>query len=299
MDKLPFVSVIAPAYNCSATIEKLINSLLGQTYPKQLFEIIIVDNNSKDDTVRIIKNFPVKLLNENSLQSSYAARNKGIKNAKGEVFAFIDSDCVATPDWIEEGIKKLYSEDAGLAGGKVEFLYSPSRTAAEIYDALTHLNMEFTITKLKSAGTANLFIRKKVFEKLGLFENVRSGGDMQFTHKAALGGYKLIFAPQARVLHPARTFPEVIKKSYRIGSVTADVLFAAGAKKAKVLYTIIRDFLPPSGAYINRLIKERGTEDMKSRLLTILGVAYLCRIVRGWGMVCNCGKLLINQNRAL
>ena len=99
-DGIPFVSVIVPVYNDGQRIGKCIEALLIQTYPQAHFEIIIVDNGSNDNTRSVIEEHPVKLLVEDRIQSSYAARNKGIKNAKGEVIAFTDADCIPAPDWI-------------------------------------------------------------------------------------------------------------------------------------------------------------------------------------------------------
>ena len=98
---LPLISVIVPVYNSSGCIAELIGSLLDQDYPKELYEVIVVDNNSSDDTVSIIEKHPfVTLLRETETQSSYAARNTGIKAANHALLAFTDADCVATEQWL-------------------------------------------------------------------------------------------------------------------------------------------------------------------------------------------------------
>src|SRR3990170_3006911 len=104
---IPKISVIVPVYNDAQRIGKCIESLLQQTYPHEKYEVIIIDNGSTDETREVIKKYPVKLLIEDKIQSSYAARNKGIKNAKGEVIAFTDSDCIPGNDWIERGVANL------------------------------------------------------------------------------------------------------------------------------------------------------------------------------------------------
>jgi glycosyltransferase involved in cell wall biosynthesis len=81
----PFISVVVPVYNGDRIIGNCVESLLNQSYPKDNYEIIVVDNGSTDNTRAIIKKYPVKMLIEDSIKSSYAARNKGIKHAKGEV----------------------------------------------------------------------------------------------------------------------------------------------------------------------------------------------------------------------
>jgi len=151
----PAVSVIVPAYNEEKNIARLIESLLDLDYPKEILEIIIIDNNSNDRTKEIIKQYPVKLLEEKDIQSSYAARNKGIQNAKNEILAFVDSDCIATPQWVKEGVKVLVLESADLVGGNVEFIYSENKTAAELYDSITNLQIESYIKELNASPTVN------------------------------------------------------------------------------------------------------------------------------------------------
>ena len=117
----PFVSVIVPVYNDAQRIWKCIESLLQQTYPRQKYEVIIIDNGSTDETRTVIQKYPVKLLIEDKIQNSYAARNKGIKNACGEVIAFTDADCIPDSDWIEKGVTNLLrTPNCGLVGGEIK-----------------------------------------------------------------------------------------------------------------------------------------------------------------------------------
>jgi glycosyltransferase AglE len=292
MTNLPFVSVIVPVYNAEYTIEKLIRSLLNQTYQRKNYEIILVDNNSADKTREIIAKFPVKLFIEADIQSSYAARNRGIKNAIGEIIAFIDSDCIAEEKWIENGVAALNINHADLAGGKVEFQFSERKTASEIYDSITHLNVEMSIARIQSAGTVNLFVKSTIFSQIGFFpDDVRSGGDMQFTNRAVKSGYTLVFAPDARVFHPTRTFKELICKSYRVGTGCIDVLIGRGLKRKEVVCVILRDFLPPRPGHIRELIRTRGTKDMEKYFVQVFGIGYLNRVVCNLGMLSNIGKL--------
>ena len=94
------VSVIIPVYNDKRGIKKCLKSLLEQNYNKELYEIIIVDNGSTDGTKEFLKKSPVKFLEENDIQSSYASRNKGIKHSKNEILCFTDSDVIVDKNWI-------------------------------------------------------------------------------------------------------------------------------------------------------------------------------------------------------
>jgi glycosyltransferase AglE len=229
LDNLPFVSVIVPAYNAAGFISKLLDALQVQDYPEDKREIIIVDNGSKDNTKAIATKYPFILLEENEIQSSYAARNKGIAAAKGDIIAFTDADCVPVSSWITEGVKSLTAEQAALVAGDVRFVYSAKTTATEIYDSITHMQMEADVCQKGVAPTANLFVKRQMFAQIGLFDGrVKSGGDFQWTGKATAKGYKLTFSKAAAVHHPTRRFSEFLKKVIRTGAGSAHKRLAAG-----------------------------------------------------------------------
>jgi len=283
---LPSVSIIVPVYNAENDIAKLIESLLAQDYPKELFEILIVDNNSSDRTKEIIKQYPVKLLEEKEIQSSYAARNIGIKNAKNEILAFTDSDCIADPQWIRKGIKTLVSKSADLAGGKVMPIYSTKKTAAEFYDSITNMQNELYIRKRCVSTTANLFVRFSLFNSIGLFsDQVESGGDIQWTGKAAKNGFSFVYAPDAVVKHPTRLLKALLKKQYRVGTGIIPIEINEGKSQWELIYFILRSFLPRRFYFIKRDIHQCGTKEMNKKILSIWCVSYLYNLATLLGVL--------------
>lgn len=208
MEKLPFVSVIVPAHNSEATIEKCIESLLNQEYPKDKYEIIIVDNKSRDRTAKIVKSFPVHYAEEKEIRSAYAARNRGIKQAKGQILAFVDSDCAASRDWLIKGVEGFENVHVGCVGGGIRGGDKPA-TYVEKY--LCKKNIISQEEKPKDlpfpyAKTANAFYRKDVFNKIGLFEEKWiSGGDADLSWRMQLEtDYKIKFSSDAVVFHKHR-----------------------------------------------------------------------------------------------
>ena len=125
-------SIIVPVYNDPQRIQKLLYQLVNQSYDN--FEIIICDNGSTDSTLQIVQNYCTKypdlvqIVSENKIQSSYAARNKGIKISKGEILAFTDSDCLPELNWLEEGVKALYNNNVNCGGGKISFFFKHTLT---------------------------------------------------------------------------------------------------------------------------------------------------------------------------
>jgi glycosyltransferase involved in cell wall biosynthesis len=153
-DRLPFVSVIVPVYNGERNIGNCIKSLLSLDYPSSKLEIIIVDNNSKDATRRVIQEFPVISLIEDRIQSSYAARNTGLKQSKGEIIAFTDSDCIADKDWILKAVACFQDESVGCVAGRIDG-YPPSNYIEEYLKKRLPLSRYITIETLVSAICAD------------------------------------------------------------------------------------------------------------------------------------------------
>ncbi len=138
-DQLPFVSVIIPVYNEPDNIRSSLSSIVDQTYPETRYEVLVVDNGSTDETRTVVREFPVQLLVEDEVQGSYAARNRGIERATGEILAFTDADCVPEQEWLWSGVSKMHQADAELVAGRIRFNFSSEKTAAERFDAMAHL----------------------------------------------------------------------------------------------------------------------------------------------------------------
>jgi glycosyltransferase involved in cell wall biosynthesis len=282
---LPPVSVIVPAYNAEGTIEQLLESLMNQQYPKDLLEIIIVDNNSIDSTGEIVRKYPVRFLQEKECQSSYAARNRAIRAAGGQILAFTDADCQAQLGWLKAGVEALARQSADLAAGRVEFNYSPEKTAAEYYDSITQMHTDSSIRQYDSAATANLFVRAELFDKLGLFPLVASGGDWQWTSQAVRSGFRLVYAPDAIVRHPARLLIPLLKKSFRIGGGAISVWAAEKRGAGAIAYSTLMLLKPPRLLPIKKLVAERGNPEMSRKLLKIWLVSYLWNIAKACGII--------------
>ncbi|PKM91652.1 hypothetical protein CVU82_00365 [Candidatus Falkowbacteria bacterium HGW-Falkowbacteria-1] len=252
-EEFPFVSVVVPVFNDEKRIGKCIESLISQSYPKDKYEIIIVDNNSNDGTVEIVKKYPVKILHENNIQSSYAARNLGIKNSKGEIIAFTDSDCIADKNWILNSILFFGENKCDLIAGDIKFFYKNEQDIFEILDSFVHFNQKKGVLSNK-VPTANLFIKKYVFDKIGFFNSdLKSGADILLTNKAVLAGYNLCFSLGSIVYHPTRNFKELILKHRRIAYDNIPSRLQQGESVLFIIYSLLVDFLPQKKFFYKRI----------------------------------------------
>lgn len=274
------VSVIVPLYNDSTRVTELLTSLEKQTYPRESYEIIVVDNGSDEDTAHLASRFDIRLVYETGIRSSYAARNRGIRMARGDILCFTDSDCTAGENWIAEGVKALEEKNADLVGGNVVFTLSPRKRASEFYDAITNMQIETIVRERGVAITANLFVRKHVFDTIGLFpHHLKSGGDIYFTAKAVQGKFRLIYSPEAYVSHPARPFFRLLKKSARVGNGKSGVHKLSNGTVNDIILprNVLRSKSPL--AHLNPLaikkrLKRTGYRVGFFKFLTILLVSY-------------------------
>ena len=176
---LPQVSVIIPTFRRPDTLDRAINSVLGQSYPN--VEVIVVDDNNPDTDGRrkteekmsaFADNPRVKYIKHEKNKNGSAARNTGAKASKGKYVAFLDDDDEFLPNKIESQVKRLESlpEDWGCCyskyytqiKGKLE-KESPESTEGYIY-------MEALMHKVSFAAGSNLMVRKSVFDEVGGFD---------------------------------------------------------------------------------------------------------------------------------
>ena len=199
----PTVTVIVPAYDDQRGVDRCLRALARQSHPGN---VIVVDNASPE---------PVRLPQDLNLAArvvrcekpgSYAARNRGIAEATGEILAFTDADCVPQEGWVSSLVAALVLAGRGvLTGGEVVVTASHKPTAVELYQAITGFMQRDNIEHRGYSVTASLAGYRRDFETIGPFdETLLSGGDREFSWRAAAKGISVRYVPEAVVETPSR-----------------------------------------------------------------------------------------------
>lgn len=211
----PRISVLIPVYRDWGRLTLCLEALARQTWPAEDFEIIAINNDHRPPPAEFRLPAGVTLLQE-PRGHSYAARNAGLALARGEVLAFTDADCQPSPDWLAAGWAALQDSDAGLVGGRIGILIEQPGLVAD-YDSVFAFPQERYVSQGTSV-TANLFVRRRVFESVGPFNaDLQSSGDFELCRRAGEGGHRLIYSADALVLHPAReSLDALLRKNRRV-----------------------------------------------------------------------------------
>src|SRR5690606_18431287 len=119
----PFVSIIIPTYKDWQRLSLCLEALSKQTFPAENFEVIVV-NNDPDDVVPTFISLPEtwQIVSERK-SGSYAARNRGLLLAKGEILGFTDSDCLPDKDWIYNAVSIFEERKCDRIAGDIQIFY--------------------------------------------------------------------------------------------------------------------------------------------------------------------------------
>jgi len=216
------ISILVPVYNDPTGIQTTIKSLCPQVGNRDA-RLHVVDNGSTDETPTAIKRYAdgksVHYLTETDIQSSYAARNTGIRNTDSEVLAFVDADMTVPEDWLESALQTFQNRDADYMGCNVELTLPNNPSLAARYDHHTGFPIQQYIEHQHFAPTCCLFVRREVFEDVGLFDyRLVSGGDKEFGNRVYEAGYDIHFAEDISMYHPTRnSLTELVTKDRRVG----------------------------------------------------------------------------------
>lgn len=188
----PLVSVIIPVYNGSKYLSEAIDSVANQTYTP--LEIIMVDDGSTDDSVRIAESFhKIKIIKQKN-QGNASARNEGIKKSQGKFISFLDADDYWTRDKIKTQIEFLLGNtEFDCVVGKFKNFFQPGEKIPQYINKMVFLNPK----KGEMLCLGTLLAPITLFDRVGLFNrSLRIGVDLDWFFKAREIGIKIGKIPE-------------------------------------------------------------------------------------------------------
>ncbi len=216
------VSVVIPAFNAAPTIGGCLSALRAQNVSQTDFQVIVVDDGSSDETSARVSQFEEARLEHTPHLGAAGARNHGARLATGEILLFTDADCEPTETWIQE-MCRPFENQADIAGAKGVYLTRQRAPVArfvqieyeEKYEQMRRLE------RIDFIDTYSAAYRREVFLANGGFDESFPGAsveDQEFSFRLAKQGYRLVFAPNARVCHShVSTWRAYAKRKFRIG----------------------------------------------------------------------------------
>lgn len=223
--KNPLISIIVPTRNEAGSLPRLLKSISKLEYPKSKVELIIVDGVSADGTVKIAKRFRARIFSNPGVIRSTGCQI-GVKQAKGELVAFTDADCIVPKNWLKELFKYLQSDDqiAGVGGPNLTPKNdSPfAKAVGEVVWLLTRFGARYGFFSDKAVEIyhnpgCNVLYRKEAIQKVGGFdERLLTCEDEELDFRLRQSGYKLLFTPSAVVDHYRRpSYKKIFIQAFR------------------------------------------------------------------------------------
>ena len=207
----PVVSVIIPVRNRPAEIVACLNTLMQLDYPADRLETIVVDDASDDNTATVVERFSgVRLIRMAQHRQASFCRNRAAETARGDILAFIDSDCLADPAWLKALVPAFRDTLLGALGGWVDA--AVEENGLDRYEKVkSSLKMGNWFKRSDQAErffyvpSCNFLVRREIFLSLGGFrEDLHVGEDVDFCWRLQDAGHVFEYRPMGRVAHRHR-----------------------------------------------------------------------------------------------
>ena len=287
MSVVPSISVIIPHLNQPEFLAKCLASLpvAGQGGTPD-YEVLVVDNGSTELPHEIIASHPAAHLFQEAEAGPGPARNRGVAEARGDILAFTDADCVISPGWLARIAAYFDTHpDHHAVGGDVYILRGDPdhATPLEAYEGVYAFRTRMYIEQMNFTATNNLAVRATAMAAVGPFGGKDIAEDRDWGQRAAALGYPVKWTQDMVIYHPARaTFAELCKKWDRHTSHDyVDIHAKPGGRIRWVLRSFALAVSPV--AEIVRIARAPHISGLRERLLAF-GVLVKIRLYRAWIM---------------
>lgn len=219
----PSISVVVPVRDGAASLTALLDSLAAQTLRAGAFEVVVVDNGSRDDAAAVVAARAGAVVVRESWANRGLARNRGVAVARADLIAFTDGDCLAEPGWLAALLRCLES-GAPLVAGPVRLDTGQPPSRYERLELLWRFAQEEHVRASGWAASANLGIRREAFEAIQGFDRryEQIGEDVDLCLRAQAAGHRLAYCAEAAVHHAAETeLGPILRRAFRHGFSSA------------------------------------------------------------------------------
>jgi cellulose synthase/poly-beta-1,6-N-acetylglucosamine synthase-like glycosyltransferase len=230
----PFVSVIVPMRNERRYIERCLRSLAAQDYPRDRYEVIVVDGNSNDGSREIVEAFrselPTMRVVDNRGRHTSRGLNIGLAFARGDVIARVDAHAAVAPDYLRQSIAALQRTNADAVGGPITTLGegpSGETIALAVSSPFGVGNAVFRYSEKEQWTDTVAFpaYRRDVFDRMGPFAEIDGGEDDEFHLRLRDAGGCVLLTPAIRSTYYARqTYWELARQYFGYGQAKVVVL---------------------------------------------------------------------------
>lgn len=220
MDKNEFVSFVVPTYNRGKLVRKTLESICNQEYPKDIYEVIVVDDGSTDNTSKVIEEISreqdvkIRFFRQKNKGPS-SARNLGIKKSKGDYICFVDSDIVLDRGVLKELIYQFKKANAGAAGPKTYY----AGDLRKIWCAGAYMDFKKGLGVHRGRGevdrgqydvlkevdympSSTLLVSRAAIDETGMFdERINYGEDADWCLRAERSGHRIFYVPSTHTYH--------------------------------------------------------------------------------------------------
>ncbi|MFQ5738761.1 MAG: glycosyltransferase [Acidobacteriota bacterium] len=249
----PRLSVIIPVRNARGQLERCLKSLSRQRVKGEGYEVIVVDDGSSDGSAEVVSRWNARLIRQDG-KGAGAARNRGVREASGEVILFLDADCEAAPQWIQKLVEPIGKDS--ISGTVGRFTSEQKHWVAR----LIQIEFEGRYDRMKGfdrvdfVNTATCGFKRQVLREHLFDEGFEKLEDIELSFRLARNGGRIIYVPEATVRH---VHPESVwafmRRKFRYGKV------------APALYR----------RYPGKALSDTGTPHYRRLQLALIGLALL------------------------
>jgi len=211
-ETLPEISIVIPVKDRADELQRCLTSISNLNYPQENLQIIVVDDGSCDDSAQVARNHGALAVPSGGCgRGPAAARNVGAALAGGEILAFIDSDCSASREWLNELLPAFGNPQMAAVGGQVDGMCNQS-----IVDRYESTMSSLSLGSRERTGSSgsdtfylpscNLLVRRSAFRSAGGFKDeMHVGEDVDLTWRLRDSGWSIAYIPAGNVLHEHRS----------------------------------------------------------------------------------------------